>query len=198
MRNIGSVSSEGGPLLLADANTARLWHGVEEDGSDYKRACSLPDSFSNPGGPLLIGQDYGIIWRLGGAGTAHVFANSENQFLLVRAWLHSNSIESLFELAGVAMQQSSAFGELEIASGILAILWATESGECIKTLDVSVSIRPSGIMATESAGLLVSVPKGCYTCIHDEVQLPDGQSARRCHLINKESISLIQYSFLGM
>src|SRR5579871_680659 len=87
MKYLGAVSSEGGPLLLADARLARDWRGSDEDGSDYARACDLFAGEERPGGPISIGQGQGIVWDLEDAGTADVFRVETGRIVLVGAWL---------------------------------------------------------------------------------------------------------------
>jgi hypothetical protein len=179
-----SVSSEGGPLLLADANVARKWRGVEEGGHDYERACDLFDK--NPdllGGMIAIGKREGLLWELQGAGSAHIFRNNENNFVVVRAWLATpDDANMLLQLAQLEPQELTPLGILNVSTSILAILWATENGECIETLDVDDFERPSGEMSTEEAGLLLKVKGSEYKCYHDTIRI-DGNSAIRCHLI---------------
>lgn len=79
-----------------------------------------------------------------------------------------------------------AIGSLEIGSGVLAIMWSAESGECIQSLDVADYGRPTGPMSTGSSALLIKVPRGRYLCLHDELSLEDGQSAVRCNLMNND------------
>ena len=64
----------------------------------------------------------------------------------------------------------------------LGTITSPESGECIESLDIRDSERPSGDMATDSSGLLVRVANGHYESLHDEIELAE-VSARRCHLI---------------
>ncbi|SRR5579884_548095 len=190
MEALGTVSSEGGPLLLADAQVAAAWQGVEGNGSDYERACKLfAQNEHLPGGPISIGQEQGILWELGGAGTAHIFCDSTDRLSLrlVRGWLHSpRDTNAVLALAAVPLRDTIGLGSLKISSGVLAILWAPESGEWISTLPIPESARPAGPMSVDGAGLLVHLPQGCYICLYDEVQLEDGQHARRCHLLPAE------------
>jgi hypothetical protein len=185
LKYLDEVSTEGGLLLLADANTARAWHGTEEDGSDYQRACRLFENSAVPGSIIPVGQGQAILWDMEGSGTADVFLEEPDHLIIVRAWMDDNDEEAvLFSLAALPLQSTTNVGSLEITSGILAIMWATESGECIESLNIRESARPTGNMASEDAGLLVQLPNGRYVCLHDEVEQEDN-SARRCHLIRE-------------
>ncbi|MFL5441305.1 MAG: hypothetical protein ACJ79W_19270, partial [Myxococcales bacterium] len=83
MIHVGTVSSEGGPFLLADAGAVRVWRG--SDTNDYDELCKALDA----AGPM-----WGLGWRLGphdatvwepeGPATVDVFAASETSLILVR------------------------------------------------------------------------------------------------------------------
>lgn len=185
MFHSGTVSSEGGPLLLADAIAVHSWHGASEDSSDYERVCLLWDDLNIPGFTIEIGEHQGIIWELGGAGTADVFCTEDGTIHLVRAWLReSRDMASIHALAELPIHTVDPFASLRIGCGRLAILWAPESGECILPEDVNGTGNkpPSGDLSINGAGLVVSLPNGDYTCLHDRVEL-NGQKALRCHIV---------------
>ncbi len=198
MKYLDNVDSEGGPFLVADAKVARDWHGAEEDGSDYNRACRMfltdPDI---PGGLISVGLERALVWETGGAGTGDVFLDNQDHLIIVRAWLDelsdagdADELKTVTALAEVPLNEATNIGSLRITSGVLAILWSPENGECIESLDISSlgddkSERPSGDMTTDASGLLVAIEIGNYTCLHDEIELGNA-SARRCHLIKQE------------
>jgi hypothetical protein len=187
MRHLNTVNSEGGPMLLMDARAARAWRGIEADGSDYERAGKVFEETPVPGGVLSLGEDQAIVWNMGGSGTAHVFVDTAEHLVILRAWLDNpHDLETLFEMAALPWSEAVPFATLDIPSGVLAVLWAPESGECIEDedLDVVESKRPTGEMAIDSSGLLVSMPSGHYQCLHDEVHAARG-NARRCHLLRR-------------
>ncbi len=190
---IDNVDSEGGPFLLADATVARDWRGSDGDGSDYERACRVLLADPEPPGALIfVGLEQALVWDPYGAGTGDVFMNARGDLTIIRAWLDEpdgassdDELKTVTTLAELPSGEATALGSLRITSGVLAILWAPESGECIEALDVEENERPTGEMATGSSGLLVRVAKGSYSCLHDEFELAD-VSARRCHLIRQE------------
>lgn len=193
MEYIDYVDSEGGPFLMADAIIMRDWHGSDGDGSDYERACRALRADPEPPGALIsVGLEQALVWNPYGAGTGDVFINERGDLTIIRSWLDEpdgastdDELKTVTTLAELPLGEVTAFGSLRITSGVLAILWAPESGECIEVLDVEESERPTGEMATGSSGLLVRVAKGSYSCMHDEFELAD-VSARRCHLIKQE------------
>ena len=192
MKYIDNVDSEGGPFLLADAVIMRDWRGSEEDGSDYERACqSLRADPELPGALIPVESGKALVWDPYGAGTGDVFIKSQGHLVFIRCWLdepaganEADELRTITALAELPMGEAATLGLLEITSGILAILWAPESGECIESLDIEESERPTGETATGSSGLLVRVAGGNYSCLHDEFELED-VSARRCHLIKQ-------------
>lgn len=194
MRYIDNVNSEGGPFLIADATVMRDWHGSDGDGSDYERGCRVLRSDPEPPGALIpIGTGEALVWNPYGAGTGDIFMDEQGSLTIIRAWLDEpegadtdDELRTVTILASLPLTEATSLGSLEITSGVLAILWAPESGECIGSLDVDESERPTGEMATASSGLLVRIATGSYTCLHDESEL-EKVSARRCHLIKQET-----------
>lgn len=179
---LGFVSTEGGPLLLADATVARKWRGIEEDEADYQRAVDFFDE--RPllqGGVIDIDSNSGILWELGGAGSCDVISLDREEIVLVRSWADTIVDEERATLlADYPLQAITDIGVLDIVTGVLAIMWATETGACIESLtDVG---RPTGDTITEESALLIALPKGVYKCLHDNI-LDDGIIARRCHLV---------------
>ena len=56
MDQLGTVSSEGGPFLIADARAARTWRGAEEGSRDYDAACGALEQMGR--------WRWGIPWHL--------------------------------------------------------------------------------------------------------------------------------------
>lgn len=180
---------------MADANVARTWRGSDGGSSDYDRAClqlrSDPDA---PGIQWGFNACQSIIWDPYGPGTGDAFSEGTDRLVFIRAWLDEpadadtdDELATVSALVLLPSNEAVSLGTLEITSGVLAILWAPESGECIEPSDIeslrlNESTRPSGEMSSDSSGLLVKMATGIYTCFHDEIEL-GGSSARRCHLI---------------
>lgn len=192
MDYIDSVDSEGGPFLIADGTIMRDWRGSDGDGSDYERACRTLRADPEPPGALIsVGAGQALVWDPYGAGTADVFINERGDLTIIRAWLDEpagantdDELRAVTALVVLPLNEPINLGSLEITSGVLAILWSPESGECIKSLNIEESERPIGEMSSDSSGLLVRVAEGNYACLHDEFELAD-VSARRCHLIKQ-------------
>lgn len=169
---LGNVSTEGGPLLLADRAALANWSGVE--GDDYDRLCDA----------LLISQPRALSVDLAGAaalawnvptGTADVWRTGPASVLLARAWV--NEDEELAQLAEPPMDSSELLGTVSIPSGWLVVLWATEPGNGVLAVEpqdgLSVDLSVGG------AALVIQVPPGDYECRGDEVEVGNA-SAIRC------------------
>jgi hypothetical protein len=182
LRELGYVSSEGGPLLILDAIDAASWTGVE--GPDYERACGLLDS--NPGleGLLLsVGDESsGVIWELNGAGYASVFEFGSDCFVLVRSWPNDPDDADINRcLLALPERGPEELGVVDIRSAFLVILWSAECGASVGSLRELRPGRPQGEMAVDSAGLIVECSPGKYLVTHDSVEAGSG-IGRRCKI----------------
>lgn len=177
---IGNVSSEMGPLLIADASTARLWRGSDGDGADYKLACDL--TLETPAAFIAIGDQRAVVWEMEAPGMAEVFADLLSRLILVHCWLDAMDEQDeeamVARLAALPIKQSTELGRLEITSGVLAILWAPEGGEGIPLTITAEVERPGPSLAIETAGLLVKLPIGTYSCLHDAVEIGENEAVR--------------------
>jgi hypothetical protein len=181
MKVLGSVSSEGGPFLLADALAVRSWRGAAESSTDYTRLCEALDR---------AGPTWGLTWRLGdcdtvvweaeGAGTADVLRTSPSSLLLVRGWFDGDWEAATLAAANVQRGKEDLLGEIEIRCGVLAALWTPEDGTCVTEADVARgSGEPTGDVAISGSSLLVRLSSGRYICHADQVEVGQG-SALRC------------------
>ena len=184
LEEIGYVSGEGGPLLLADRMIAVSWRGCEAGGKDYERACALLlDERPIEGCSIGIAQGVGLVWDMEGDGTAAVFRRAPSYALLTRIWPEDPyDPEALRTLAEAPSVDRSRIAELSIRSGILAVLWAPEDGRAFESLD-SMGL-PMGEMSMGGTGLTLELAAGLYNCFHDFVENAAGE-ARRCHLVRQ-------------
>lgn len=181
MQVLGSVSSEGGPLLLADALAVRSWRGAAEGSTDYSRLCEALDRAGPSWGlSWKLGDCDTVVWEAEGAGTADVLRPSPSSILLVRGWFDGDWEAATLDAARVPRGQEDLLGELEILCGVLAILWTPENGTCVTDADVARgSGEATGDVAISGSSLLVRLPPGRYTCHADQVEVGQG-SALRC------------------
>jgi len=183
---VGYLSTEGGPLLLVDRAGVGEWSGI--DGGDYERACKLLDA--QPAGvEIEVGQYRALLWGMP-TGTTEIWRISAETLLLSRPWLAPEDSglrsASATRLAALPLSKPQRLGQLAIASGWLAILWATDPGTEI------VAIPPTDgatfDLSVGDSAIVVALPVGTYRCLQDEVRdnravsvrcwiLPEGTSA---------------------
>ena len=126
---VGVVSTEGGPLLIADRELASGWTGAL--GTDYQRACDLFDADPDmPGGPVALDGGWGLLWDMP-TGTAEVWRRGAAQLTISRPWVDPEEDVSE-QLANLPRRRSVPFGQLEIRSGWMLIVWAAPSGQAAR------------------------------------------------------------------
>jgi hypothetical protein len=174
---LGSVSTEGGPLLLSDLDSVGDWTG--SDGGDYDRACRLLDSQAQ-GGEIMVGRHTGLIWGVP-TGTTDIWRLDTAKFVLVRGWLDSDSqADQLRDLALIPRSVSVPLGRLAVLSGWLVIAWATENGAGVARVSPADGL-PLDLSVGGSA-LVARIAAGQYSCSQDEVR-KDAATAIRCWIV---------------
>jgi hypothetical protein len=182
LRRLGHVSSEGGPFLILDAAWLGDWGG--EDLGDYQRVCDWLDEHPDqPGYQADIGPSSGLVWELGGAGTADVFRQSDSRVVLSRPWLKENNEDLAMEAAAAASTSKAPFGTLIVETGTVLIFWSPERGSGVEfDRDAVADGEPLVVAGMDGAGLAINLPPGRYSAWHDEVKT-DRFQARRCWLL---------------
>jgi hypothetical protein len=183
----GAIDSEDGLLLFGDAAILHLWRG---NNSEPIASTQLESALGDgaPGTNIPIAHKSGVIWDLEGPGTTDVFRDQmPGKIILVRSWLEDpleseTESEAVLGLGSLSFSPDVAFAEFQIESGTLAILWPTESGECIREIGPFEYSLEKRDMMTASSGMLVPVEKGHYQCFHDNVETLQGE-ARRCTIV---------------
>lgn len=157
------VSSEGGPLLIADFEALRSWRGAFHDSGDYQRVCDTlgADTFAD----LSDGSHQALVWDFGGPGTANIVLVNPQHISIVRLWPDGSWTDHECQQA-VILAATERFGSQELAqvviySSYLLALWAPE--------DMSAGGAPigdSGVpdgLSIRDGGAYVSVPSGRYS-----------------------------------
>lgn len=182
MNHLFSINTEGGPLLCADTDAARRWKGSEAGSDNYEDLCARFDASPELAATIVtIGEHPAVAWEMSGPGTADVFRSSDGLIRIVRAWVDEDTPEELEKLASLDAPSHVEVGEIEIPSGLLAVLWAPESGQRIPLSTEHDVQRVSGTSLDDSAFLL-KVSSQRYRCQHDEVNVGVSR-ARRLTLI---------------
>jgi hypothetical protein len=182
VKHLFTINAEGGPLLCVDATAGRRWRGAESPSSDYKKLCAVFDSSPElPGTVVSISACRAVAWETSGAGIADVFRGDGGAIRVVRAWLAQDTPQ---ELEGLAFAQATTqvqIGDIEVPSGIVALMWSPESGERIPLSLEDDFQRISGTAVDDSAWVLKATEQR-YSCYHDEVVIGEAQ-ARRLTLV---------------
>lgn len=182
MKPIFEVSGEGGPLLLVDARAARSWRGADEGSGDYEKLCQSFDANDDlEGFEIVVEAHPAVSWEMAGGGTAYVFQLGGGQLRLVRAWLGEDTDEELEQLAALEAPERVAIGDIDVSSGVLALLWAPESGETIPG-ELSKDFAEVEDTAMGGSAFVLKVAHRRYRCWHDEVST-NTSNARRLTLI---------------
>jgi hypothetical protein len=178
MNHLFSINTEGGPLLCADMDAARCWKGSEAGSADYEDLCARFDATPKLAATLItVGDHPAIAWEMCGPGTADVFRSTDGLIRIVRAWVDEDAQEEIEKLAAHDAPSHVEVGEIEIPSGLLAVLWAPESGQRIPLSTEQDVQRVSGTSLNDSAFLL-KVSSSRYRCQHDEVNVGVSRAVR--------------------
>ena len=173
-RLIGHVSTEGGPILIADHELIATWTGV--DGRDYAELVNRFDADETPVVAIRRNGLDGLAWHVP-IGTVDVWRLGQGSILLVRVWVDRDEIAA--DLAALPARDLTPLGFITISTGWLTILWAPENGA------EAVSIDPADGLALNlsvgGSGLVATLPVGRYECASDEVEIGEGM-ARRCFI----------------
>lgn len=179
MRYVGSVSAEGGPLLLIGSEAAPSWRGVE--GADYDRTCALFDAGElKEGSAIDVGGHQALLWELEGAGTAHVFA-AVRGWTVVRAWLNEavpDEQGALKSLASLPSSHPRVLGRLDLSGQSILLAWATENISAIGALPQSPGEVRSRALAVGGSALYLGKGQGTYDVLHDTCGTEAGSCRR--------------------
>lgn len=183
MKHLGTVSCEGGPLLISDAIYVRAWRGIDDDGSDYERACQAIDAEATATAMIPVDGKNCLLWDFGGPGTADAIELKTDSICFVRSWPTDPLKPFLATDYGLSKDLAAfepAGPAIEVPSSWIAVLWATESGAAIKDKDLwsSEAHRPSGPLSVSGSALVIPVPAGPYSCYSDEIDVPAGHATR--------------------
>ena len=158
LQYVGSVSSEGGPIVGLDAATLPDWTGA--GGGRCDDLCDWLDNHpESVGTSIEVGAGVGFGWDIGGAGTADVYRIRDDEVILYRYWPDRHEVGRrdlrLPETPGEAL------GRLIVTSGLVVMFWSVVSGS-----DIGLPVDLSDGVALEAAGI-----GGAGTVIH----LPPGE-----------------------
>lgn len=182
MKHLFSINTEGGPLLCLDARAATAWKGCEGGSTDYENLCARFDAQPELGATMLtVGEHSAVAWEMSGPGTADVFDAGEGRIRIVRAWPDEDTPEEIEQLASADAPSHVDVGEIQISSGLLAVLWGPESGQKIP-LSMERGVQRVPGTSVDDSAFVMKVPSRPFRCEHDEVRVR-AALARRLTLI---------------
>lgn len=173
-RLLGHVSTEGGPLLIADRTAIASWAGVDTD--DYDQLARALDVSEPRALAVTRGGLLGLAWNVP-TGTTQIWRTGPSSLLLTRSWV--DDVKDLPDLANLPMENGEALGAVSIRSGWLVVVWAAES--CESVLAVEPKDGLSLDLSVGGAGLVIRMATGEYECRGDEVDIGTA-GALRCHI----------------
>lgn len=182
MKHVFSINAEGGPLLCLDARAATGWKGCEGGSTDYENLCARFDAQPELGATVLaVGVHSAVAWEMSGPGTADVFETGDGRIRIVRAWPDEDTPEEIEQIASADASSHLDVGEIDIPSGLLAVLWGPESGRNIP-LSMERDVQPVPGTSIADSGFVLKVPSRRFRCEHDEIRF-EAALARRLTLI---------------
>ncbi|MET8983524.1 hypothetical protein ABZX85_48995 [Streptomyces sp. NPDC004539] len=134
-----TVGSEGGPLLVCEADAFPEWGGALHDSAytldpacDYARAWSAVHPSDDDLEAAFVrfgahGQHTGLVWEMDGEGSAEIAYGPAGTFLLTRSWLPRDRRDApRRRAAGASPAQETEVGELQLPGGRAVVVWAAE------------------------------------------------------------------------
>ncbi len=157
---IGYVSSEGGPFLIGDYQVLRHWEGIETDDYDMLIQNGEEDFPHNVAGQSVA------VWDPEGGALVSVHNRKNGDLVLIKSFEELEENEKYMDCQG---QDETLICTIEISSGMLLLLQATESAADLKMPPAKILTRPAGDWAFEDSVLAIPVNNGHYRCISDYV-----------------------------
>ena len=170
---IGYVSTEGGPLLVGDYEPLTKWNGIEtEDYDNLLKMYQTEEDFI-----YSVAERKIVVFKPEGGAIISVHKDSGNNFVFVRSFEDICNNDKYIDCVG---QSKTILGQIEIYSGVILVISATESGVLLDPLQCKENIsgsfvkepemtRPTGGLAFDDSVLAIPIPNGIYECISDFV-----------------------------
>lgn len=133
---VARVGSEGGPLLVCDAEAFAAWGGaVLSPDYELDPACDLAranavlypsDDDEFDAGLVRFGDNdehTGLVWEMDGPGTAEVAASGDS-LLVMRSWVRNTDAPRRFAAGPAARTAETSVADLVLTSGHVVVVWA--------------------------------------------------------------------------
>jgi hypothetical protein len=121
MQTLPHISSEGGPLLIADVDALRNWSGCYDVSDDYSRACGAIRSE----GIGVLG-DRILVWDIEGGGTAYLTQYDDRSFELLRFWTTDDPDDDAIRELARLTKPTGERASVRITASPAIVVWACE------------------------------------------------------------------------
>jgi hypothetical protein len=183
---LGVVSTEGGPLLIADREVVVDWNTVLGDDTDYRRACEpLDRSPQMRGFQLDVAGEAAIVWDIP-TGTSDVWRRSPRSVVLSRCWVDRDDESARRSVASLPPVDPLGLGTFKLESGWVVIIWAAESGPDVAKQAPSPALALN--LSVGGSGIVVDMPRGDYAVYCDEVTEGSTRSLRAFIVDDREGL----------
>jgi hypothetical protein len=153
------ISSEGGPLLVADALALRDWVGCFHGSADYDRACHVVSDVQVGS----LDDDRILVWDIEGAGTAFLTGYDACSFRLVRFWTDDDpSDERIMEMTSMATPTGER-ASVRLTASPAIVVWACEETRRMTLLPDAVAGIPDGDWSMGGTVYSFPVTPGSYS-----------------------------------
>lgn len=159
-KQIGYISTEGGPVLIGDYEIITKWNGIMTD--DYEKLIEANEEDFI----YKIADKNVVVWDPEGGACISIHCNNKDDFTFIKSFIALKDNDKYIDAIG---QNEEVLGEVEIFSNTLLILYATESGALLEPLKDNSIRRLTGGLAFENSVLSIPVSNGIYRCVSDLV-----------------------------
>ena len=161
-KQVGYVSTEGGPLLVGDYKVLTKWNGCEtEDYDTLLEDCMAPeDCIYN------VEKQEIVVWEPEGGAIISIHKDDKNNLILIKSF---EDIRKNNKYVGCIGKDETIIGQIEISSEAILVIYATESGALLEPLIGDEVTRLTGGLVFGDSALAIPIPNGTYHCVADFV-----------------------------
>lgn len=132
-----------------------------------------------------VGAGYGLVWDMGGPGTADLFRRSSRDLLICRSW--EDEGDRLRRAAAAPAVEAERFGSISVRSGWLLAFWPTAAGNEIALPADRSDGRQVEVDGVGDAGLLLTLEPGDYLAWWDKAT-DSARPVRRSWILEPDAV----------